>query len=70
MSSPLRKRNTLGVAAEGVLSRSVVGALAGAAHQVEQALAGCCCDVAAVVRTSGCIGRRVTDERARVNGWV
>ena len=61
------QRNTLSVVAEGVLSSSVVGALAGAAHQVERALAGCCCDLAARARTSGDIGRRVLDGQRDVN---
>jgi len=52
--------------AEGVLSRSVVGALAGAARQVERALAGCC-DAVAAVRTNEAMARRVLDGGVGVN---
>ena len=58
---PPDTQNTLGVVPR-VSSQSVVGALAGAAHQLERALAGRCCVVVARRESVACMSsRRVAD---------
>ena len=67
MVLPPSKENALGMRAEGGRLTVVVAPVPGAAHQVEQALEGCCCDVVARVGAMDVmhVGRRVRDAGCR-----